>query len=338
MAQLTITYLNHSGFSVVCEKTCLIFDYYPAVDRKAGTPGVIGSADLEPYDRVLVFASHSHEDHFDPSIYEWQDEGRVHYILGYDIPERWPGLHMSPGMDEVIAGVRVRSYESTDLGVSYLVTLDGMNIFHAGDLNLWHWRDTATVREIAQAEDAFYAAVKPIEEETIDVAFFPVDPRQGSLCDAGALYFVMSVKPTLMIPMHFQGRGDVAADFARKNRSRRTNIVALTRRGQTVVYEETVREEEPTLAPELPRDEASEAAVEATSEADAPAGETPEVQEEMPAPEVEKEEEPSLLEAYKQALETGEAVPVLPEEKESEKETLAEQKEETFAKEDEAPL
>ena len=78
--------------------------------------------------------------------------------------------------------------------------------------------------------------MKPLEKEKIDVAFFPVDPRQGSLYDAGALYFLMSVKPRLMIPMHFQGRADVATDFARKNRSRRTNIVALTRRGESIFF------------------------------------------------------------------------------------------------------
>ena len=60
MAQMQIAYLNHSGFSVVYERTCLVFDYYPAAERKAGAPGVITSEDLAPFDRVLVFVSHSH--------------------------------------------------------------------------------------------------------------------------------------------------------------------------------------------------------------------------------------------------------------------------------------
>lgn len=238
MAQLQITYLNHSGFSVVCGRTCLIFDYYPAAQRKAGSPGVITSADLAPFDKVLVFVSHSHEDHFDLSIYEWQDGDRVRYILGDDVPARWPGERMSPGEERTFGDIGVKAFDSTDLGVSFLVRLPEYTLFHAGDLNLWHWRDASSVREIAQAEDAFYAAIKPLEKEAIDVAFFPVDPRQGSLYDAGALHFVMSIKPKLMLPMHFQERADVAADFARKNRSRRTNIVALTRRGESIVFGE----------------------------------------------------------------------------------------------------
>jgi L-ascorbate metabolism protein UlaG (beta-lactamase superfamily) len=199
-------------------------------------PGVITSEDLKPFERVLVFVSHSHEDHFDPSIYEWQDEGRVTYLLGDDIPQRWPGERLSPGDERRFGQVLVRACDSTDLGVSFLVKLPEYTLFHAGDLNLWHWRDASSVREIAQAEDAFYAAMKPIEQEKIDVAFFPVDPRQGSLYDAGALYFLMSVKPRLMIPIHFQDRGDVAMDFARKNRSRKSDIVALTRRGESIFF------------------------------------------------------------------------------------------------------
>lgn len=243
MAQLQITYLNHSGFSVVYGRTCLVFDYYPAAERKAGMPGVITSSDLEPFDRVLVFVSHSHEDHFDLSIYEWQDGERVRYFLGDDVPERWPGERMAPGAERTVGDILVRAYDSTDLGVSFLVKLPEYTLFHAGDLNLWHWRDASSVREIAQAEDAFYTAMKPIEKEKIDVAFFPVDPRQGSLYDAGALYFLMSVKPKLMIPMHFQERADVAADFARKNRSRRSNIVALTRRGESIFFGEEKTQE-----------------------------------------------------------------------------------------------
>lgn len=236
MAQLQIAYLNHSGFSVAYGRTCLVFDYYPAAERKPGAPGVITSEDLAPFERVLVFVSHSHEDHFDLSIYEWQDEARVHYILGDDVPARWPGERMKPGEERTFGDISVRAFDSTDLGVSFLVKLPEYTLFHAGDLNLWHWRDVSTVREIAQAEDAFYAAMKPLEKESIDVAFFPVDPRQGSLYDAGALYFLMSVKPRLMIPMHFQERADVAIDFARKNRSRRTNIIALTRRGESILF------------------------------------------------------------------------------------------------------
>ncbi|MFR5788397.1 MAG: hypothetical protein ACLUHE_15690 [Christensenellales bacterium] len=39
--------------------------------------------------------------------------------------------------------------------------------------------------------------------------------------DAGAGYFIMTVKPKFFIPMHFQGRPDVALRFAVTEKHRR---------------------------------------------------------------------------------------------------------------------
>ena len=73
-----------------------------------------------------------------------------------------------------------------------------------------------------------------VAKENIDLAFFPVDPRQGSMYDAGAGYFVMTVKPKIMIPMHFQGRGDVAMRFALTGENKHTKIIALETPGETI--------------------------------------------------------------------------------------------------------
>jgi len=234
MGELTITYLYHSAFSVELDDVLLVFDYAP--DGKDGdAQAALNREALAKYRQVVVLASHSHGDHFDPVIFDWADAGRVHYVLGYDIPEKWPGLRLKPGEDIAVGGVTVEAYDSTDLGVSFLVRLGGYTVFHAGDLNLWHWREVSTLREIEQAERDFHAALKPLRGKEIDLAFFPVDPRQGSLYDAGANFFVMEVKPRVLIPMHWQERVDVANEYVRKNRTRRVEMVALTQPGDTVV-------------------------------------------------------------------------------------------------------
>ena len=128
----------------------------------------------------------------------------------------------------------VQAFGSTDEGVSFLVDVAGVKIFHAGDLNLWHWRDESSIAQIEAAERAFYDCVASIPKENIDLAFFPVDPRQGSMYDAGAGYFVMTVKPRIMIPMHFQGRGDVAMRFALTGETKSTKIVALEQPGESI--------------------------------------------------------------------------------------------------------
>lgn len=242
MQEIQVTYLNHSGFRVVMDDLCMVFDYWPG---ESGQSGRLTRADLACYSQVIVFVSHSHPDHFTPEIYDWLEPGRVHYVLGDDVPEPYIGQRLRPGGELRLGGAFVSAYESTDLGVSFLVRYHGATLFHAGDLNLWHWRDVSSTKEIEDAERAFHRAVKPLEGLDVDVAFFPVDPRQGSLYDAGAGYFAMAVKPRLMIPMHWQGRVDVAQEFVRLNRSRRTEMVALTRPFDRTVY---VRQENDTPA------------------------------------------------------------------------------------------
>ena len=52
--------------------------------------------------------------------------------------------------------------------------------------------------------------------------------------DAGAGYFVMDVKPRILIPMHFQGRGDVAMRFSVTGETAATKVVALQEPGDQI--------------------------------------------------------------------------------------------------------
>ena len=235
---LTITHYHHSGFSCELGQTLFIFDYWTGEngelpEEKRITPETIGQ-----YEQVYVFISHEHPDHYDQAVYGWNTSGNVRYIISYDMPADAMGDRMRPGEINVLpGGVIVRAFDSTDLGVSFLVEADGVRIFHAGDLNFWHWRDESTIKEIAEAEDDYNRALAPILQEKIDVAFFPVDPRQGQMYDAGANTFIMSVKPRLLIPMHFFGRKNIAAEFARHSRTRETNVIALTRFGEQLALD-----------------------------------------------------------------------------------------------------
>ena len=232
--QLTITYYHHSGFSVAVNDRLLVFDYWLGEHDELPEDKRLTDEVIDSFSKVYYFISHEHPDHFDKRLHDrWKKHPRMQFIVSYDMPIGVSGKRMSPGDTLSFPdGVAVTAYESTDLGVSFLVKVDGMSIFHAGDLNFWHWRDESTTREIAEAEEEFQRAVEPIRQEEVDVAFFPVDPRQGQMYDAGANYFIMSVKPRLLIPMHYWGRVDMANEFARRSRSRQTEIIALSRPGE----------------------------------------------------------------------------------------------------------
>ena len=230
MKDIAVEYLGGSGFLVAIGETALLFD----ASESGGDPRALPDKEaLAAYDRLYVFVSHSHESHFSPTVYELCGERAV-YVVGYDVPQPHRGVRMEAGEEKDFGPVHVRAFASTDEGVAFLVTYAGISIFHAGDLNLWHWREESSITEIEAAEKAFYGCVEPIPKEGIDLAFFPVDPRQGSMYDAGAGYFIMSVKPRIRIPMHFQGRADVALRFAVTAQTPHTKVVALQEPGDHI--------------------------------------------------------------------------------------------------------
>ena len=230
MKDIAVTYLGGSGFLVSIGETGLLFDASEHGPDKRIMPD---KDTLAAFKKLYVFISHHHSDHFSETVYDLCGEDAV-YVVGFDVPQPHRGVRMQPGEERGFGPVEVKAFGSTDEGVSFLVTYAGISLFHAGDLNLWHWRDESSIGEIEAAERAFYDCVAPIPRETIDLAFFPVDPRQGSMYDAGAGYFVMTVKPKIMIPMHFQGRGDVAMRFSVMNETKMTKVVPLEMPGDHI--------------------------------------------------------------------------------------------------------
>ena len=225
---ILITHYYHSGFSVEGENTLLVFDYWRG-ERGELTPEIeLTPEKLKAYDRVFVFISHEHPDHLDPIVFRWNENGNVTYIVSSDMPVGTRGKRMAPGDTLVLSEqLTATAFDSTDLGVSFLVDFLGFRLFHAGDLNFWHWREEGTMQEIEEADTEFRKAVQPLTREKIDLAFFPVDPRQGTMFEAGANYFILSVKPRILIPMHYFHRADTALDYARTASCRTTEVIAL---------------------------------------------------------------------------------------------------------------
>ncbi len=234
-ASIRITHFYHSGFAVAWEDLLFVFDYWRGEDQDLPADRQINASFLRPFRHVYVMISHEHMDHMDPIVFTWKNVAPVTYYVSSDMPVGTRGKRMAPGdsvsLDE---GVTLTAYDSTDLGVSFLLDLRGFRIFHAGDLNFWHWRDESSKQEIEEAEQEYQKAVAPLIGESIDVAFFPVDPRQGTMFEAGANYFILSVKPRLLIPMHYFHRVDIVREYARLASCRTTEVIAMTGYGDTI--------------------------------------------------------------------------------------------------------
>lgn len=227
---MELTYLTNSGFLLGDGSTALVFD------DEGLCPNIVNHEALAAFDAAVFFVSHAHDDHFSSSIFAFADLPGVSYVLSDDVPTE--GLptgarvhRVRPGDHVRVQGYDVTAFGSTDLGVSFLLERNGVRLFHAGDLNNWHWKSESTDEEIQEAQDAFDAIVSALPTP-IDLALFPVDPRMGEDYDLGARQFAARIRPRLFVPMHFREATFAATDFAAKPWDG-VRVIALTARGET---------------------------------------------------------------------------------------------------------
>ena len=200
---MKITCIGHSGFLVELNSCNLIFDYFKD-SCNVITPKVFEK-------KSFVFVSHTHADHYSRKIFRWKELGDVTYILesGCRVPRNVAAdvIKIGEGEETALADglIKIKAYGSTDIGVSFLVEVDGSSIFHAGDLNCWYWEDESTPEELIQDENNYLDIIKTIAGQKIDIAFIPEDPRLGIHSGMGIKYFSEIVAPKRIIPMHFPG-------------------------------------------------------------------------------------------------------------------------------------
>ncbi len=200
-----ITYLYHSAFAVKTAAHFLIFDYYLDTPHGAGlSAGVINPEELQGTNPV-VFVSHRHPDHFSPRIFSWRSMApTIRYVLSDDVRTREDAVRLRPGQTAGFGGLTVQTLRSTDEGVAFLVKTDGLCIYHAGDLNWWKWKeDTPADRE--EAGRAYRREIDTLRGERIQLAFVPVDPREGADALLGIDYFMRAVGADFVVPMHSFG-------------------------------------------------------------------------------------------------------------------------------------
>ncbi len=235
--RVMITYICNSCFIVELESCTFIFDYFKNVNH-------IVEPVLKRAGKLFVFSSHSHWDHFSPEIFEWSKySSDIEYILSDDIMEEVKGLRIPEKIifvkrDEFLTNeyFSVNTFGSTDLGVSFLITIDGKHIFHAGDLNNWHWKSISTGEEVKEAHDAFSDILGDIMKVTdyADIMFFPVDPRMREDYAAGAEEIVHKMRVLNFFPMHFGKRIAKGCDFGKYQNPDYGNYYCLGKAGDKV--------------------------------------------------------------------------------------------------------
>lgn len=236
---MKLTYIYHSGFVIEGECFTLIVDYFQDTDDhfvEQNLPVFKG--------KVYVLASHWHPDHFNAEILKWkQQRADIVYIFSKDILRK--RLVQSTDADFILKGqvweddvVRVQAFGSTDVGVSFLIEAEGRKIFHAGDLNNWHWSEESTPEEIAVCERHFLKEVDLLAKttNTLDLTMFPVDPRQGKDYMLGAEQFIDRISTKLFAPMHFSEAYEQANAFRKYAEKSGVDFICWTAKGESKVF------------------------------------------------------------------------------------------------------
>lgn len=206
--RIEVWYLGHSGFAVGIGNKLLLFDYYLDVSKnneRSLSSGVIESSEIKDKE-VIVFVSHKHPDHFNPVIFKWKKQlPNVRYFLSFDIPKKnyreWTNI-LKPNVVYQEENLKIRTYKSTDEGIAFLVCVDDITIYHAGDLNWWHWNEESKAWNNDMAA-RFKQEISLLKNQPINIAFLTADPRQESAELMGITYFLEEADVKIAFPMHF---------------------------------------------------------------------------------------------------------------------------------------
>ncbi len=220
---ITIRFLAHASFQIRTEDQNIYID--PSTNRTG-----LKKDDFEPADLILV--THKHGDHFDPGLIK-KIRKMGHPIIAPENCKKdakgavvWslePGTFMQMGDGTHIRAVEAYNvkrfrkpgepFHPMDLGVGYIITIDGKRIYHAGDTDL-----------IPQMEKL----------GEIDVALLPSGDTYTMDMDE-ASQAAITINPKVAIPMHLKSAYPAA--FKNKVESNSSTKVVLLGEGEEYTLE-----------------------------------------------------------------------------------------------------
>ncbi len=208
---MKLHYIYHSGFAIEAEGVTVIIDYFQDSSETNFYQGIVHDYLLKKPGLIYVLSTHFHPDHFNPEVLDWRAQRPdIRYIFSKDILRHrrataTDATYIKKGEEYVDDTLHIQAFGSTDVGSSFLIHLQGMSIFHAGDLNNWHWSEESTEQEIRKAEGDYLAELNYLHASApaIDLVMFPVDRRLGKEYTKGAKQFIGKIKTAIFVPMHF---------------------------------------------------------------------------------------------------------------------------------------
>ena len=191
---------------------------------------------------MAVFGSQSHYDHYRKDIFRRRDRfGQIRFILSDDVPaaEEEDVIFVRPNECREVLGLDITTLRSNDEGVAFLVKYKNRTIYHAGDLNWWHWEGEPDAYN-TKMRRSYQSEINKLQKEKIDVAFVPVDPRLGEQYCLGLDFFMKRTETAKVFPMHFWETYDIFDRLLLEKCTEdyQDKIVRIDREGQSFLLEE----------------------------------------------------------------------------------------------------
>lgn len=228
---VSVWYLGSNGWALRIGEKLLVFDYQersdpnPPASGEARTlqRGYIDPDEIRTLD-VYVFVTHSHQDHFDRAILDWQDDvDTITYFFGWKAGNNAAHHYMvGPRAYTQVGDIEVYTINSHHAGVpevAFLVKVDGYTIYHNGDYRAEYLEDYAYLQTIADRIDIAFVIGHPF----VDHPYF-----QQTVCLAEMFH------PTHIFAMNREGDEHKCREFADllTEHGVKANIVSAERRGE----------------------------------------------------------------------------------------------------------
>lgn len=201
-------FIHHSSYLYVSASSMLLFDYY-------GTSSIQDLIAQYPEKHLYIFSTHSHGDHYSKDVHTLFREhpAGVSYIfheeVRHAVPQKYQDevTYIDTGEEKSRDSLKVKAYGSTDLGGSFYIEDETFRIFHAGDLNNWHWNEEASLEYIQIYEEQWHKELAVLQRDglSLDLLMFPTDLRLGKDYLKGLKELMAVVPCKNLAPMHLNG-------------------------------------------------------------------------------------------------------------------------------------
>ncbi|MEE9442359.1 MAG: ankyrin repeat domain-containing protein [candidate division Zixibacteria bacterium] len=198
--EAVVWYLGHSGWAVRTANHFLIFDYYIR-DTQPDIPclanGWIIPEEIKDLN-VIVFSTHEHSDHYSSKIFVWKNDiPNISFVLGHKPNVDEDFLFTPPRSNHSIDDINIKTIASIDAGVGFVIEVDGLVIFHAGD----HSNGKAEIDSDYTVEIDYLAEL----DLDIDLCFLPISGCQLGTPETvrkGVIYALEKLAPRAFFPQH----------------------------------------------------------------------------------------------------------------------------------------